>query len=211
MQITMGTAALALKITVTFVEQRIHNQVTGEPMKFLSLADWTGIVETELFSKTYRSYGLATVRYPVLEIEGRIEPFENGAGLHLTSNRSKASPPNNGVQRLMPLDGDQLGQLGCDVCHRLFCGAQAGSRGQQGADFAESFIRRLVHDRNELLTREECRKFFVGDALRWEAAQQRRGHQHDTDPRIRQSLVDGAEQRRAEANVFLAEPDLDTA
>lgn len=44
------------------VEQRIHNQVTGEPMKFLSLADWTGIVETELFAKTYRSYGLATVR-----------------------------------------------------------------------------------------------------------------------------------------------------
>jgi hypothetical protein len=26
------------------VEQRTHHQVTGEPMKFLSLADWTGIV-----------------------------------------------------------------------------------------------------------------------------------------------------------------------
>jgi DNA polymerase III alpha subunit len=62
------------------VEQRIHHQVTGEPMKFLSLADWTGIIETELFAKTYRSYGLATVRYPVLEIEARIEPFENGRG-----------------------------------------------------------------------------------------------------------------------------------
>ena len=36
--------------------------VTGEPMKFLSLADWTGIIETELFAKTYRSYRLATVR-----------------------------------------------------------------------------------------------------------------------------------------------------
>ena len=35
-------------------------------MKFLSLADWTGIIETEVFAKTYRSYGLATVRYPVL-------------------------------------------------------------------------------------------------------------------------------------------------
>ena len=65
------------------VEQRIHNQVTGEPMKFLSLADWTGIVETELFSKTYRTYGLATVRYPVLEIEARVEPFENGRGFTL--------------------------------------------------------------------------------------------------------------------------------
>jgi hypothetical protein len=52
-------------------------------MKFLSLADWKGIIETELFSKTYRSYGLATVRYPVLEIEGRVEPFENGRGFTL--------------------------------------------------------------------------------------------------------------------------------
>ena len=29
------------------------------------LADWTGIVETEFFAQTYKSYGLATVRYPV--------------------------------------------------------------------------------------------------------------------------------------------------
>jgi len=65
------------------VEQRIHHQITGEPMKFLSLADWTGIIETELFADTYRSYGLATVRYPVLEIEARVEPFENGRGFTL--------------------------------------------------------------------------------------------------------------------------------
>jgi DNA polymerase III alpha subunit len=65
------------------VEQRIHHQVTGEPMKFLSLADKTGIIETELFAKTYRSYGLATVRYPVLEIEARVEPFDNGRGFSL--------------------------------------------------------------------------------------------------------------------------------
>src|SRR5262249_26536286 len=32
------------------IEQRIHHQVTGEPMKFLTLADWTGMVETELFA-----------------------------------------------------------------------------------------------------------------------------------------------------------------
>ena len=52
-------------------------------MKFLSLADWTGIVETELFARTYKTYGLATVRYPVLEIEARVEPFENGRGFSL--------------------------------------------------------------------------------------------------------------------------------
>ena len=65
------------------VEQRIHHQITGEPMKFLSLADWTGIVETELFAKTYKTCGLATVRYPVLEISARVESFENGRGYTL--------------------------------------------------------------------------------------------------------------------------------
>lgn len=65
------------------VEQRTHNQITGEPMKFLTLADWTGMVETELFAKTYRSYGLATVRYPVLEITARVEAFDNKQGFSL--------------------------------------------------------------------------------------------------------------------------------
>ena len=52
-------------------------------MKFLTLADWTGKVETELFAQTYKSYGLATVRYPVLEVEAKVEPFENGRGFTL--------------------------------------------------------------------------------------------------------------------------------
>jgi DNA-directed DNA polymerase III PolC len=65
------------------VEQRTHHQITGEPMKFLTLADWTGLVETELFADTYRSYGLATVRYPVLEVVATVEPFENGRGFSL--------------------------------------------------------------------------------------------------------------------------------
>jgi error-prone DNA polymerase len=65
------------------IEQRTHHQVTGEPMKFLTLVDWTGMVETELFAPTYRSYGLATVRYPVLEVTATVEPFENGRGFSL--------------------------------------------------------------------------------------------------------------------------------
>ncbi len=52
-------------------------------MKFLTIADWTGMVETELFAKTYRSYGLNTVRYRVLEIAAKVEPFENGGGFTL--------------------------------------------------------------------------------------------------------------------------------
>ena len=72
------------------VEQRTHHQITGEPMKFLTLADWTGMVETELFAQTYRSYGLATVRYPVLEITATVEPFENGRGFSLRVLRAGA-------------------------------------------------------------------------------------------------------------------------
>jgi DNA-directed DNA polymerase III PolC len=62
------------------IEQRLFHQVTGEPMKFITIADWTGIIETELFAKTYRSYGLNTIRYRVLEITATVEPFENGRG-----------------------------------------------------------------------------------------------------------------------------------
>ena len=47
------------------------------------------------------------------------------------------------------LEGDQLGDLGRDVCHRRFCSAQAASRAEQGANFAKSFIRRVLHDGNE--------------------------------------------------------------
>ena len=65
------------------VEQRTHHQITGEPMKFLTPADWTGIVETELFAQTYKNYGLATVRYPVLEVMATVEPFGNGRGFSL--------------------------------------------------------------------------------------------------------------------------------
>ena len=65
------------------VEQRTHHQITGEPMKFLTLAGWTGMVETELFAQTYKSYAWATVRYPFLEVTATVEPFENGRGFSL--------------------------------------------------------------------------------------------------------------------------------
>ena len=70
------------------IEDRIHQQVTGELMKFMTIADRTGIVETELFADTYRSYGLATVRYPVLEVTASVQPFENGNGYSLRVNRA---------------------------------------------------------------------------------------------------------------------------
>ena len=35
-------------------EQRTHHQITDEPIKYLTLADWTGMVETELFAQAYK-------------------------------------------------------------------------------------------------------------------------------------------------------------
>lgn len=70
------------------VEQRIHHQVTGEPMKFLTVADRSDIASTDLFAETYRSYGLATVRYPVLEVTAKVEPYENGRGWTLRALRA---------------------------------------------------------------------------------------------------------------------------
>jgi len=70
------------------IEQRLFHQVTGEPMKFLTLADWTGMVETELFAPTYRSYGLATIRYPVLEVTATVEAYENKRGFSLRVHRA---------------------------------------------------------------------------------------------------------------------------
>jgi error-prone DNA polymerase len=70
------------------IEQRLFHQTTGEPMKFLTLADWTGVVETELFARTYRAYGLSTIRYRVLEISATVEPFESGRGYTLRALRA---------------------------------------------------------------------------------------------------------------------------
>ena len=88
------------------VEQRTHHQITGEAMKFLSLADRTGIVETELFAQTYKSYGLATVRYPVLEVEARVVAFENGRGFSLRVMRAGA--PRNATDGRYSAGGPKL-------------------------------------------------------------------------------------------------------
>ena len=65
------------------VEGRTAHQVTGELMKFMTLTDWTGMVETELSAPGYKRYGLATVRYPVLAVKATVEPFENLNGYTL--------------------------------------------------------------------------------------------------------------------------------
>lgn len=63
-----------------------------------SAGEKTGMVETELFAKTYKNYGLATVRYPVLEVEATVKPFENGRGFSLRVLRA-------GKPRTRPVPG----------------------------------------------------------------------------------------------------------
>ena len=67
---------------VDWRSRRTHHQITGEPMKFLTLVDSTGMVETELFAQTYKSYGLATVRYPVLEVTATVAGRVDSAGFN---------------------------------------------------------------------------------------------------------------------------------
>ena len=67
----------------TSFADRIAYQDDGQPMKFISLCDYTGFVETELFAKTYKVYGLETIKSPLIELEGTVEPFENQKGFTL--------------------------------------------------------------------------------------------------------------------------------
>jgi DNA polymerase III alpha subunit len=62
---------------------RIAYQEDGQPMKFVSLCDYTGFVETELFATVYQAFGMETIKSPVIEMEGFVEPFENKKGYTL--------------------------------------------------------------------------------------------------------------------------------
>jgi len=56
-------------------------------MKFITIADRTGIIECELFAATFRRFGLATVQFPVVEVEAVVTPFDNGLGCTLDVQR----------------------------------------------------------------------------------------------------------------------------
>lgn len=73
------------------VEQRSHHQITGEQMKLLSLADRQASFKPNCLPRPTGRYGLAMVRYPVLEVEARVEPFENGRGFSLRVLRGQTA------------------------------------------------------------------------------------------------------------------------
>lgn len=88
---------------------------------------------------------------------------------------------------------------------------KAATRSKHGADIAERGVSGAVHDGYEAIALQKGRKLLVGDTLFRKARQQRRGHQDESDFRRRQALVDSSHHRHAEAEVFFAEPDLDTS
>jgi error-prone DNA polymerase len=65
------------------IVSRHHMQQNGQPMKFISICDRSGIVECEIFAAAYRLYGLNTVRYPVVQVTAEVKPFDNLAGYTL--------------------------------------------------------------------------------------------------------------------------------
>lgn len=60
------------------VASRIHSTERG-PMKFLTLADYTGFVEVALFAEAYQAHGHLTVR-PVVAVTATADPFDNRKG-----------------------------------------------------------------------------------------------------------------------------------
>jgi DNA-directed DNA polymerase III PolC len=62
---------------------RIAYQEDGQPMKFISLCDYSGFVETELFAAVYKAFGMETIKSPLIGVEGFVEPFENKMGFTL--------------------------------------------------------------------------------------------------------------------------------
>lgn len=67
------------------VAERIHPTERG-PMKFVTLADYSGFTEVSLFAETYQRFGHLTVQ-PVIAVTATVDLFENGLGCALNAER----------------------------------------------------------------------------------------------------------------------------
>ncbi len=65
------------------VADRTNATTGGDLMKFVTLGDYTGFIETILFPGVYQRCGHLLVGHPILAAEGVVEPFENGRGFTL--------------------------------------------------------------------------------------------------------------------------------
>ncbi len=82
------------------IEERLHRQIGGENMKFITICDYTGFIECEIFAEAYARWGLATVRWPVVEVEAIVTAFDNANGCTLDVQR--ISLPRLSRPRLSP-------------------------------------------------------------------------------------------------------------
>lgn len=121
------------------------------------------------------------------------------------------TPATRGASALksaVALDNRCRRDLRSDVPHRqAVTGGQPGSRSEQGAHISEGIECRAVGNGDHPVGCKQGREFLVGDPLGSEALEQRRGHEHDSYPGGRQAPVNLAEERLAEADLVLAEPD----
>lgn len=83
----MGFAGERVTVAGLIIEDRLHRQDNGHMMKFLTLCDPSGIVECEMFADAYSRHGLATLRSPIVEATGKVNPYASGNGLSLTLDR----------------------------------------------------------------------------------------------------------------------------
>ncbi|MFH0981250.1 MAG: DNA polymerase III subunit alpha [Planctomycetota bacterium] len=73
---------LGRRVTICglMVADRINPTQNGDLMKFVTLADRTGFVETCLFPDIYQRFGHLTAAHPIMAATGVVEPFENRNG-----------------------------------------------------------------------------------------------------------------------------------
>ncbi|MBL8178997.1 MAG: DNA polymerase III subunit alpha [Bryobacterales bacterium] len=74
-----------IQVCGLIVADRIHSTNRG-PMKFLTLADFTGFTEVSLFTEAYDTYGHLTVQ-PVVAVTATADPFDNRKGCSLNATR----------------------------------------------------------------------------------------------------------------------------
>jgi error-prone DNA polymerase len=78
-------AGKPVEVCGLIVAERIHPTDRG-PMKFLTLADYTGFTEVSLFVEAYQRYGHLTVQ-PVVAVKAVVDLFDNGRGCALNAER----------------------------------------------------------------------------------------------------------------------------
>ena len=73
-----------MRIAGIQVSHRLHRTVKGEMMKFVTIADESGMAETVLFPQVYKAYGWELSQQRAACVRVYIEWDETESGLSLT-------------------------------------------------------------------------------------------------------------------------------